>query len=759
MVKETGRVGSLLDRPTHSSSFSVQASPLQEQVEGYVEGFVRESTGMSTLASLMGGSLLGRLGRLGILSAETFPAWLKVPLSLGVGLGAEATSYELLQRSFLQFSENAYRNPHLFRWEGEGGLGRGIFSSLISFGALKGAGNLAARENIIFQHLVQDSALVAGQQISGAWGFGENPQGSLTEQYLHAEVLNWQLSTSASLLHGLIPEWEGLELALDLDTRSKLQRSPLSKLSLSSLFMPAMAQETKSHELHRDYEASGSVRGEGEKKEVPLIRSLKESLEKGMGIRIQEPSDILKVLQEPIVNRQGPLSPETDVVLQEMRNDFQILSQEGRGASVSEYFLAMKRLLIAAEHRILYAQYGLKGLFDRNVLGQYDRILFNPLTQLDGEYWYPTGAKVGSQAPTPYSPAAEAWWNELMPQLRQARANLSRLNSRDEFLSHRVDENLINQVWFYQLLHFAEELGANVSVRQASRLADSFHPEAPQAESALLTRTLSRLEGEQLDPLSLSVLELEIPYHNVVFGKRNLPEAVLASVPHLISVFQANLGGTIRLKHVNPDGTLVLRIPSPSLLERLLETAHGERAPRFYYLDGEVSRDEMMRARELGVALIGFVRNPRILGDVDAMIPSWAYPFHDIFHAFMVAQYEEPIRRFAAALYRLGTAQPAGFHLIGDPHWNRLVDYDQHPKTYLRYSLKYLLEDAQTPLPQKVDFVRTYLELLKDLSPPDSMQAPYLEQFRGELLRVDAKLGRKRTLSSLLNLLFSKTRR
>src|SRR5262249_40873911 len=159
-----------------------------------------------------------------------------------------------------------------------------------------------------------------------------------------------------------------------------------------------------------------------------------------------------------------------------------------------------------------------------------------------------------------------------------------------------------------------------------SRLADSFHPEAPSAKSALLTQALDRLEEAKLDPLALRVFELEIPYHNVVFGKRNLPEAVLASVPHLLSVFQANFGGSVRLKHVNPDGTLILRIPSPSLLERLLETAHGERAPRFYYLEGEVSRDEMMRARELGVALIGFVRNPTILGDVDALIPPWAFP-------------------------------------------------------------------------------------------------------------------------------------
>src|SRR5262249_14488993 len=85
---------------------------------------------------------------------------------------------------------------------------------------LKTAGRLTQGENVVVQHLLQDTGMVLGHQVSGAFGITERPQGTLAEQFLHAEATNLQLSAGMALAHNVAPGIQGLERGLELSLRS-----------------------------------------------------------------------------------------------------------------------------------------------------------------------------------------------------------------------------------------------------------------------------------------------------------------------------------------------------------------------------------------------------------------------------------------------------------------------------------------------------------------------------------------------------------
>jgi serine/threonine-protein kinase len=70
---------------------------------------------------------------------------------------------------------------------------------------MKGFGKLAEGENIILQHVAQDSGMVLGQQLVYQAGFSPKPEGNITEQFLQAEAMNLQMSAGMALGQGLAP--------------------------------------------------------------------------------------------------------------------------------------------------------------------------------------------------------------------------------------------------------------------------------------------------------------------------------------------------------------------------------------------------------------------------------------------------------------------------------------------------------------------------------------------------------------------------
>src|SRR4030095_2451295 len=191
-------IPSILKRAYFSSP---SLTPLQSQVDGLVGGFVEQATDLRTLAAITTGSLayrMGRVGWMGLGSGNAVRA-----LSVVGGLGAEVSAFELTNRGLTSVSVGAHgRAPlhaNLWHWSGQGGLQQGLLQSLITFGTLKGVGHLARGENVMVQHLLQDTAMVFGHRAAGAVGAGPRPTGTLAEQFLHAEATTLQLAAGMTL--------------------------------------------------------------------------------------------------------------------------------------------------------------------------------------------------------------------------------------------------------------------------------------------------------------------------------------------------------------------------------------------------------------------------------------------------------------------------------------------------------------------------------------------------------------------------------
>src|SRR5262249_46627829 len=153
-----------------------------------------------TLAAMTAGGITYRLGRVGSLAAGTGRL-----ASAGIGLGVEVSAFEMTNRSLTALTGASSFHPNLWPWEGQGGIRQELLSSLITFSSLKSTAQLAEGENVVVQHLLQDTGMVLGHQISAAFDATSRPTGSLMEQFLHAEATNLQLSAGMALAHSVAP--------------------------------------------------------------------------------------------------------------------------------------------------------------------------------------------------------------------------------------------------------------------------------------------------------------------------------------------------------------------------------------------------------------------------------------------------------------------------------------------------------------------------------------------------------------------------
>src|SRR4030095_10479829 len=213
--------GNLLGRVSvRISEPSTTLTRIQSQVDQLVGGAVAQATDGKMLVSMVVGATAFRLGRLGI--AALGEGTSLRALSLGGGLAAEVSAFELTPRGLLSAfaGGNGPFYAILWSWNGSGGIRQGLLHSFVSFGALKGAGRLTQGENLIAQHLFQDTALGLGHQVSGALGITPRPTESLAEQFLHAEATNLEIGAGLFLAHGMAPGLHALEKGLDVSLRS-----------------------------------------------------------------------------------------------------------------------------------------------------------------------------------------------------------------------------------------------------------------------------------------------------------------------------------------------------------------------------------------------------------------------------------------------------------------------------------------------------------------------------------------------------------
>ncbi|MFO1518123.1 MAG: hypothetical protein U1F57_00440 [bacterium] len=206
----------------------------QKQVDTMVSNFVAQATEWHSLAAMMAGGLAYRYGKIAILgvggewagTSSLANAFLR-GASVAGGLGLEVLTFETVHRGLLTLSGHGGENPNMWSWNGQGGWKQGLASSYVNFGILKGAGALCNGQNIVVQHFFQDTAMVAGNNLTALLNLTPKPEGSLAEQLLHAEATNLQLAAGMGLVHLSAPGLISIERAIDFSLQAE-QRSRLS---------------------------------------------------------------------------------------------------------------------------------------------------------------------------------------------------------------------------------------------------------------------------------------------------------------------------------------------------------------------------------------------------------------------------------------------------------------------------------------------------------------------------------------------------
>ncbi|MFO1518063.1 MAG: hypothetical protein U1F57_00130 [bacterium] len=227
--------GSILSRFSESRLNSAASlSAFQSQVDGLVGAFAEQASDWRSLTAMAAGSLFYRLGRLGTLALAS-KAGIAAPLfhaaSYGIGLASEVTAYQTVSDTLSPVSPLGRYDE---RWR----------TSFVQFALLKIGGAGAARQNLLVQHLLQDSAMVAGHQVTGRLGWTPAPEGNLAEQFLHAEATNLQLAAGMGLMHGMIPELVSWERSLDLSLHSSRLPMRIFDIDRSDWFSLSFAYET-----------------------------------------------------------------------------------------------------------------------------------------------------------------------------------------------------------------------------------------------------------------------------------------------------------------------------------------------------------------------------------------------------------------------------------------------------------------------------------------------------------------------------------
>src|SRR4030095_11392162 len=229
-----------------------------------------------------------RTGRLGVV--ELGKGHFLRAVSVGLGLTAEVSAFELSNRTLQSVGAE---NRYLWRWSGSGGIRQGLLQSFVTFGALKGAGRFAQGENLIAQHLLQDSAMVLGHQVTGALGIVPRPAGTLAEQFLHAEATNLQVGAGMTLVHGGAPGMAALEKGMDLPALPEGKGNPIlsriSRLEGSPAFavatpsggrMKAAPDPKESTSLLMTQKGEGDGTGGPSDPKAPDLKALKKSAKK-----------------------------------------------------------------------------------------------------------------------------------------------------------------------------------------------------------------------------------------------------------------------------------------------------------------------------------------------------------------------------------------------------------------------------------------------------------------------------------------------
>ena len=366
--------------------------------------------------------------------------------------------------------------------------------------------------------------------------------------------------------------------------------------------------------------------------------------------------------------------------------------------------------------------------------------------------WFPIRNTQKIPLEVEYSGEVEKQIGELEKQMRRSRLRLERVSSRQDLLTIRSDENLVNTVWWHQLRSFARALGVEPKeFTQPEPLLAPLKEDLPARRPEVLREAVRLLEKEEgLGVDAFRVIELEIPYPDVIFGDPKRPKESTGLI-YIQESIEGELGNAVRLGEIDKRaGKMKVRFMSPSLMERILQVVHGPEAPLFFFVEGEVPQALSMKLKALGASPIGISRTSLRLGDRKVRVPPWFFTLHDLFHASMITKFPKTLRELIGHIYFLAKGDS---RLRSSPflkeHLDRLSDMDPpieeegKTATFFSYTLGHLVrryaEDKESDrltmrrILQYRHFLKSYSELLKAYVPSDPRWESWRKDFSGEI--------------------------
>ena len=234
----------ILDRRTSlglSLYPSYNLTAVQVEEDQLVNSFTHEASNWQNLAAMMAGGLAYRLGKIGVCSVgaiHELPLLARL-LSPTIGLATEVSTFRGVNQIFhnspqpsLILREGEREFPPLRVRGGEGEL-RSWLTDYFNFATLKFFGKWGQNQNPLLTHFIQDAGMVAGHQLTYALHLSTAPQGTLAQQFIHAESTNIAMAAGMSLGHFVTGEKiHLLEKSLDLSLEEPAPSSKAYKIGL-----------------------------------------------------------------------------------------------------------------------------------------------------------------------------------------------------------------------------------------------------------------------------------------------------------------------------------------------------------------------------------------------------------------------------------------------------------------------------------------------------------------------------------------------
>ncbi len=159
-------------------------SPTQIKSDALQSSFASGASDWRALTAMTFGGLAYRFTKLSFMSSSSL--FIQKYAAPVIGLTSEVSVYRKTQ-SLLQAS--ALSNEGFKSW----------FTDFVHFASLKSFGKFSAGQNLFFTHALQDAGMLAGHHLTYALDLSLKPEGTLAEQWIHAEMTNWQIRAGMSL--------------------------------------------------------------------------------------------------------------------------------------------------------------------------------------------------------------------------------------------------------------------------------------------------------------------------------------------------------------------------------------------------------------------------------------------------------------------------------------------------------------------------------------------------------------------------------